>query len=229
MARRTAYFFMIMMVFLQGCNLVIPVIPPDAGQSTPTAEITPTMGFIFPPTFTPPPTEVAALPPVQSTPEEAQVPPVNLQPTSKVEARYKLQDGSPAGLPGFSHADLGCNWMGVGGQVFGVDSQPVPYLIVLLKGDLGSQAFDNITMTGTAPAWGPGGYEFTLADHPIESSGTLWMQVYDVKSGLPVTEPVYFTTYHDCSKNAIMINFMEIGTTQTYKYYFPVVGEAGEE
>ena len=57
--------------------------------------------------------------------------------------------------------------------------------------------------------YGRGGYEFTLADHPIASKQSAWVQLLD-QSNLPLSPKVYFNTYEDCSKNLIIVNFKQV-------------------
>ncbi len=113
--------------------------------------------------------------------------------------------------------------MGVGGQVFALDSSPVKQLVVELGGTLNDQPVSQLSLTGAATQWGPGGYEFALADHPIDSSGTLWMRVLDL-NGDPISNRIYFTTYNDCSKNVILINLIETSGSTNNHTYLPFVG-----
>jgi hypothetical protein len=62
-------------------------------------------------------------------------------------------------------------------------------------------------MTGMETNIGEGGYEITLADHPVDSRGTLWMQIVDDK-GNPLSERISFDTINDCDQNFILINFV---------------------
>jgi len=137
---------------------------------------------------------------------------------------YVLQAGSPRVLPNFSHPELQCNWMGVGGQVFGADSQPVTSLIVQVGGTLGEKAFNALAVTGLAPNWGPGGFEITLADKPTASNNTLWLQVFDTK-GDPISDKVYFPTYEDCAQSAIMVNLTKISAANLKNTYLPLTSQ----
>ena len=148
--------------------------------------------------------------------------PVPAVPTP-VPMKYGLQPGTPVGVTGFVHADLGCKWMGIGGQVFALDSTPVKQLVVELGGTLGGQAISQLSLTGAATEWGPGGFEFTLANHPIESSGTLWLRVLDL-NGDPISNRIYFTTYNDCSKNAILVNLTQLVPNMGIQQYLPLFG-----
>jgi hypothetical protein len=66
-----------------------------------------------------------------------------------------------------------------------------------------------ISLTGVALNYGRGGYEFTLADRPIASKGSLWLQLLD-QSGIPLSEQVYFDTYDSCEQNLIIVDFKQI-------------------
>jgi hypothetical protein len=140
-----------------------------------------------------------------------------------IPMKYGLQSGTPVAVAGFVHADLGCNWMGIGGQVFALDSTPVMQLVVELGGTLNGQPISQLSLTGTATEWGPGGFEFTLASHPIESSGTLWMRLLDL-NGVPISNRIYLTTYSDCTKNAILVNLTQLVPNMGIQQYLPLVG-----
>ena len=66
-----------------------------------------------------------------------------------------------------------------------------------------------MNLTGVALNYGRSGYEFTLADHPIASKQSAWVQLLD-QSNLPLSPKVYFNTYEDCSKNLIIVNFKQV-------------------
>jgi len=134
--------------------------------------------------------------------------------------RYVLQPGSPTTLPNFAHPDLACNWIGVGGQVFALDGNPVKQLVVEVGGSLNKQAVNGLSLTGSAQQWGPGGFEFKLADAPVDSVDTVWIQIYDL-NGEQVSEQIFFRTYNDCERNAILFNFAEVTPANPSTIYFP--------
>lgn len=135
---------------------------------------------------------------------------------------YVPQVGTPFGLPNFSHPDLACNWMGVGGQIFGSDGWPVAFLVVEIGGELGEQPVSQLALTGTAQQWGPGGYEFVLGDRPIASRRTLWLQVHDLE-GRVLSGRLYFDTYDECNRNAIMINLAPAPKGMAVRAYLPLI------
>lgn len=181
MIKRWMAVLIVLAMVIQGCTLSLSVPtsiapqPSEASTSVSTSD-TPAVSMVVPPTgavVTKAPTDTAApfvptrtftLPP--PTPTIKIATPVPVVPTP-IPMKYTLQPGTPVAVGGFVHSDLGCNWMGVGGQVFALDSTPVKQLVVELGGTMNGQAVSQLSLTGAATQWGPGGYEFTLADHPI--------------------------------------------------------------
>jgi hypothetical protein len=184
----------------------------DTPTSTPVSVLPPT----WTPAFNPTATQV-------NLPEPTQMP----VPTEEVQEDLEeeedlvvygdmpvvLHDGSPEYIPSTSfHPGLGCDWMGVAGQVIDVDGAPVLGLIVEVGGLLDGKRIGEPTLlqaTGLATAYGDAGYEIQLADEPIESNGSLWIQILD-QAGLPLSEKVYFYTHKDCERNLIIIYFKQI-------------------
>ncbi len=104
------------------------------------------------------------------------------------------------------HPDKECLWLGVGGKVLGVDGTPLQYQIIQVGGTLDGKPVSLFTLTGTAAIYGPSGYELVLAEHPIASTQTLWIQLLD-NTSKPLTGRIYFDTFNACNKNLVMIEF----------------------
>jgi hypothetical protein len=104
------------------------------------------------------------------------------------------------------HLDKNCDWMGVAGKVLGTDGGPLLSQQIQLGGTLDDTAINFMTLSGLAPAHGQSGFEMVLGDHPIASSQTLWIQLFN-SSSKPLTDRVYFDTYDDCDQNLVMIIF----------------------
>ena len=105
------------------------------------------------------------------------------------------------------HPDKACLWLGVGGKVLGVDGTPLQYQIIQVGGTLDGKPVSTLfTLTGTAAIYGPSGYELVLAEHPIASTQTLWIQLLD-NTSKPLTGRIYFDTFNACNKNLVMIEF----------------------
>jgi hypothetical protein len=104
---------------------------------------------------------------------------------------------------------IGCNWLGIAGTAEDLNGSPLLYLTVKVSGALGEKPIDRLTVTGTAPKYGQGAFEFTLADLPVNSENTLWVQLFD-QAGLPLSDQVYFSTFDDCKKNLVLVRFKKV-------------------
>ena len=124
---------------------------------------------------------------------------------------FKLQSASPVYIKNFNYPDKGCNWLGVAGQVFDVDGNPINNLVVVIKGRLGEKAISSAMLTGLkeANSYGPGGYEIFLNDKVIGSTKSLLIYINDL-NGNELTPKIEFDTFADCNKNLIIINFQAI-------------------
>jgi hypothetical protein len=161
-------------------------------------------------TTTPP----AGIPATPSKPPQVGETPTKEQPAGQ---QYALQAGSPTWLENIMHPEAGCDWMGVGGQVFDLQSAPIQNLVIAVSGLLNGEALDRVSLTGIATQYGDGGYEVFLSDRPIDSRQSLWVQVQDL-NGSQLSEKVYFDTFADCQKNLILVNFVQV--SEGLKSYF---------
>jgi hypothetical protein len=123
------------------------------------------------------------------------------------EFPYRLQSGTPAALQNFLNSD-GCNYLGIGGQVFKLSGATVSGLVVEISGTLSGKNVLILGLTGNAQNLGPGGYELKIGSQPVDSKGTLNIQLFDL-NGAPQTPLIPFNTYADCSKNFTLVNFAE--------------------
>ena len=127
---------------------------------------------------------------------------------STSESVYIPQIGSPVWLPNFAHPEQGCNWMGVAGQVLGIDDLPIRNLILEVGGSMQGNEVFRIGLTGLASIYGPGAYEIVLSDHVVDSNQTMWIQIHDLM-GQDLSDRIYFDTFADCERNLILINFVQ--------------------
>ena len=130
-------------------------------------------------------------------------------PTVAPNYAYEPFDDHPLAIQNVVHQDLGCNWMGVGGQVIDERGAPILGLVVHLSGTLAGRTIDMLTLTGSAAqfGYGPSGYEFVLADEPVPSSSEMYIQLLD-QSGAPLSDQILFNTFADCNRNLILISFV---------------------
>lgn len=138
-----------------------------------------------PPTFTPTPTKT----------------PTTI-PTPKP---YVVQEGNPVYLPSFIHPS--CDWMGVAGQVFD-GSGVVLNMVVKLGGTFNGVPVDKQAATGTAVAFGQGGYEIMIDDEMKASVGTMYVQLFS-PAGDPVSKKVFFDTSGKCEEAVVLVNFVK--------------------
>jgi hypothetical protein len=136
--------------------------------------------------------------------------------------RFFRQPGTPAALPNFLQPEAGCNWSGVGGQVFDLSGKPVVGVNIVLTGSLEGKQHLEYALTGSSLALGPGGFQFKLADHLVSSQGALYLQVKDL-NGFFLSPPIPFDTYLSCDKNFVLVNFVEV--SPVYQYYYPLINK----
>lgn len=132
---------------------------------------------------------------------------------------YSLQRGTPAAIPNFVDTAAGCNWLGVGGQVFDQAGSPLPGLMIKVSGTLDGRQVLQYVYTGSSQALGASGYHLKLADRPI-SSQTLKIQLLD-PVGRPLSLPLVFRTYATCQQNLLIINLTPISLENSV--YLPQV------
>jgi hypothetical protein len=125
-----------------------------------------------------------------------------------VVEKFVVQQDSPVYIPNFVYPDLGCKWMGIAGQVFNKAGSPMENVVVVAEGSVGNNPLEQISLTSLASAYGPGGYELPLADHTLESANVIYLYIYDL-TGTLLSQPLAITTYDDCEKNLIIVNFKE--------------------
>jgi hypothetical protein len=213
-----------LMIFVNPYSALNPLPPPTKLPSlilpsaTPTNTPTRTPLIVLPPTWTPKPTD---LPTETSTPMPSPTPQPSSTPIGLATATatrevtpggfaFEVQAGTPKATSNLFHTDLGCNWMGIGGQALDLRGSPITGLVIQLGGVLEGKLYETkLTVTGTATDFGPGGYEFQIADKPIASTSTLWLQLLD-QAGLPLSDKITFDTFADCEKALIYLNFQQV-------------------
>jgi hypothetical protein len=124
---------------------------------------------------------------------------------------FQVSPGTPQSTSSAAfHPEVGCDWMGVAGQVFDLSGAPVSGQQVRIGGFLSGKVVDMLTLTGLTTSYGTAGfYEFQLAEVPTASNGSLWVQLLD-QAGLAMSEKVFFKTFDTCDDNLILINFRQV-------------------
>ncbi len=185
-----------------------PMTETDTPVHTATSENTATAAETLTPSFTPTKT-------LTRTPTKTYTPTKTLTPTktatpihTATPMPYTLQVEAPVYIKNFAHIDAGCDWLGVAGQVFDANGDPVLNLVLVAAGILNGKTINLTAVTGIpeADVYGPGGYEIQLAGEALASSQSLSIQVYDLQ-GNALSEAYVFDTYADCTRNLAIINF----------------------
>ncbi len=180
---------------------ITPTVTLTPLPGTPTPEPSGTLAFpTYTDTFTPSPTATATRPTPTRTPSGPTPKPT----FTRAPTNYTLQSGSPTYLANFINTS-GCNWFGIVGRAFGLDGNPVINLTVHLEGG----GINADTVTGSGPSsLGPGSYQFPISDHPIETSDTYRIQLRN-NTGTNLSDIYTIVTHGDCSKNLVMVNFVQ--------------------
>ena len=202
--KRSLFCIIVLTIFLSACILYEPLadstpqVPGTIPQETVT--ISPTESIL--PTATLMATKTATLEPT-----------VTFTPTMTLTATpvpYHLQSTTPIYLQNFVHSDSGCNWMGIGGQVFDRLGNPMPNLVVWVMGVIDSQPIERIVLTGTTAGdnYGKAGFEAILSAKPLRTEDVFSIQILDI-NGNVLSERISFDTSDQCDENLIIINFVE--------------------
>ena len=104
------------------------------------------------------------------------------------------------------YPDSACNWMAVAGEIVDSAGNPLLFYPVELGGSLDGEIISQLILSGSDPNYGVSGFEFQLADHPIASTQTLYLQVFEEIGGA-LTDKVFFDTYDDCTRNLVRLTF----------------------
>lgn len=196
-------FFCSACVLLEEFPIIVIVTETSTSQST---AVTRTPTIIPSSTVGTTPTKTATIMPTATkTPSPSPTPQPSATPTA---VPYQLQSGSPAYTANFGYPEAGCNWLGVGGQIFNENGNPIINLVVWIRGKINGTPFESVVLTGTAEGdkYGPGGYEAVINNTVLESSGVFSIQILDL-SGNVLTDPISFDTHANCDQNLILINF----------------------
>lgn len=122
---------------------------------------------------------------------------------------FALQNDINAIESSLIRPNYGCEWIGVAGQVFDLQSRPVVGVRVWLRGTYDGKRINLYSLTMESSPYGPSGFEFTLGDRPLNSKEQLSIQLLD-QAGIPISQRVYFDTFEDCQQNLVLINFKQV-------------------
>ena len=98
----------------------------------------------------------------------------------------------------------GCAWEGLGGQVFGLDGNPLPGLqihVFSAEGDI-----DAIRQAGENSLYGPAGWEQPVSN--TINNKTFFVQLLSPQ-GTVISERIQITFPSDCAQNLAIVNFIQ--------------------
>jgi hypothetical protein len=136
---------------------------------------------------------------------------------------FAVQIGSPKYIPAFAHGGKNCKWMGIAGQVFDQNGNGLPGLAVLVTGSIDGKPLEKAVLSGEQTAYGPGGFEMPLSDHPLVNPLPVVMQLYDLDSKA-LSDPLILDWPNRCDENLALVNFQSIYTPK--KVYLPISSNA---
>lgn len=202
--KRSLICIFILTGILSACILYEP--PADSTPQVPTAVVQETATLSATDTTVPTVTQTATL-------TATVKPTITLTPTTAATATdvpYHLQSVTPVYLQNFVHPEAGCNWMGVGGQVFDKQGNPTPNLVVWVMGLVDGQVIEQVVLTGTTAgdSYGKAGYEAVLSTKPLNTENVFSIQILNL-DGDVLSDRVFFPTSAQCDENLIIINFVE--------------------
>lgn len=204
--------------------IVLPTLTPTdtpLPSSTPTDTETPTVTFT--PTETPtqtltvaPTMTITDTPTITFTPSETPTPLATFTPQPTATPTGPTETFTPTTSPyPFSLRDdnviltenfanqAGCAWQGFGGQVFGLDGNPLPGMQVHVYGE----TVDFYVQAGSNTNYGPSGWE--QAVDTVINTRTYYVQLLSPQ-GTIISEPVQVTFPGDCAQNLALINFIQV-------------------
>jgi len=155
------------------------------------------------PTFTPEPTftPFSLIPPTKTS----RPPTPTRTPRAQFPANLAL-DENVSSNP--YHPEDGCSSLWVAGVVLDKNNAHVQHQQVFLLGTLSGKTVNMFTVSGLAQdLFGRSGFEFKLDSPPVDSKGTLYLQLWDQSGTTQLSENIPIDTSSDCNKNMTYVRF----------------------
>ncbi len=96
-----------------------------------------------------------------------------------------------------------CNWLSIAGTVTGLLGEPLTDIAVEVSGD----QFLEVRFSGTAPAWGPSGFEINVGNRPAAREFAVRLLS---ATGDGLSDYVLLTTGTTCQTNVTVVNFRQL-------------------
>ncbi len=181
-----------------------PTHTPIPLQETPTPvpinTLRPTLTPSVTPTFPPPTPTKTPTPTPTDTPTPGPSPTAT---STRSPFPFTKDLVSPQYLQNYANA-AGCNWMGIAGEVFDLDGNPVPY--GQYRVHIWDSGVDQSVPVGDAPAYGPSGYELFLFDAPRVQDHNIQLET---NNGTAVSQVYRVQTRASCNQNLVYFVFVQ--------------------
>lgn len=184
-----------------------PTITPTRPTNTPFPTFTPSPTFTESPTPTTTPTQViqgaGGTGPTLTLSSEGPIGDSTIQPG--VVLATQIQSDFPFITRGITYQESpqGCQWIGVAGNVTGINGEPLTDLAIEVVG----ADFEMIVFTGSNQAFGLAGYE-------VQVDNILRVEEYSVRllgpTGLPISDFIDFDTGNTCDRNVAIVDFVQL-------------------
>jgi hypothetical protein len=185
-------------------TLTPTITPIPSDTPTPTLSPVPSATITDTPTVTQPPSETPT-PLATFTPLPSATPtgPSPTAPPTISPFPFQLREPNIIFTQNFANA-AGCAWQGLGGQVFGLDGNPLPGLQIHVFGGDGTADF--FTQSGSNTLYGPAGWEQPVDN--VINTRTYFVEVLSAQ-GTVVSDRVQVTFPGDCAQNLALVNFVQ--------------------
>lgn len=165
--------------------------PSNTFTLEPSATITDTLM----PSLTPDVTNTDTLTPTRDFTPQPTEPPPSPYP-------FDLKDGQVIFTSNFANT-AGCAWMGIGGQVFDINDQPLTQIRVHVFGS----GIDTYAVSGSNTLYGISGWEIPVSNVVTSASYLVELQT---SQGTIISPQVPVTFVPDCSRNLALVNFKQL-------------------
>lgn len=152
-----------------------------------TATLEPTVGEVVP---TQDPNVPPTLPPIT---QEVFGPTISPFPFVQRDVVYTFNFANSAG----------CNWQGIGGQVYDVNNQPLSNINVHV---IGAGGFDRETVSGSNTLYGSSGWEIAVGNTFTQDSFIVELRS---PQGTVISPPVQVNFPGNCNSNLAQVNFVQ--------------------
>jgi hypothetical protein len=177
-----------------------PVPTQPTSTPVPINTLRPTLTPSITPTFPPPTLTRTPTPTKTNTPTPG---PTGTATNTRSPFPFTKDTVSPQYLQNFANS-AGCNWLGIAGEVFDLNGNPVPtgqYVVHIWDGGIDERA-----TVGGAPSYGPSGYEQFLFDAPRVQDHNIQLET---TNGTAVSQVYRVQTRASCNQNLLYFVFIQ--------------------